>query len=237
MKIYLDLETIGATDTEMVADITASLADDLATDLEAVKAPSNYKDEAKIADYIRNRQEELRMGHAKKIEDTIAKTSFDGALGQIVCIGYAVDNVISHAYCLADERYLLTKFFEDLTVVMDANHTQPIFVGHNILDFDLRFIWQRAVINGIKPPAGIPFNAKPWDDSVFDTMTRWNPDKSKRISLDKLCRSLKVPTPKGDFDGSMVWDAFKAGELNKIAAYCAKDVEAVRQCHKRMTFE
>ena len=110
----------------------------------------------------------------------------------------------------------------------------PNIVGHNVA-WDLRFLWQRFVVNGIAPPnwLRVAVKAKPWD--ISDTMTMWNPDRDKRISLDRLCRILGVPTSKGDMDGSKVWDAYRAGEIDRIAAYCRADVEAVRECYRRMT--
>jgi len=55
--------------------------------------------------------------------------------------------------------------------------------------------------------------------------------------LYKLCRALGVESPKGEIDGSRVWEYVKAGRLYDVAEYCKKDVEATRQVYKRMTFQ
>jgi predicted PolB exonuclease-like 3'-5' exonuclease len=52
-----------------------------------------------------------------------------------------------------------------------------------------------------------------------------------------LCLALSIPTPKGDLDGSKVWQYVQDGRHEEVAAYCRRDVEATRQVHRRMTFQ
>ena len=62
--------------------------------------------------------------------------------------------------------------------------------------------------------------------------------KRGTIGLDKLCKALSVPTPKGDgMDGSQVFDAWLAGELDRIAKYNAADVVATRAIWHRLQWE
>src|SRR5574337_886391 len=113
---------------------------------------------------------------------------------------------------------------------------RPCIVGHNHAGFDLRFIWQRAVILGVKPPIWWPHNARPWDtDVVFDTMVQWA-GTGNRISMDNLCAALGLPGKSEGMDGSMVWDAVKDGRISEVADYCKGDVERTRAIYKRMTF-
>jgi predicted PolB exonuclease-like 3'-5' exonuclease len=58
-----------------------------------------------------------------------------------------------------------------------------------------------------------------------------------RISLDKLCLALSIPSPKGDMDGSMVNQAVKDGRLLEVVEYCKRDVIATREVYRRMTFK
>jgi predicted PolB exonuclease-like 3'-5' exonuclease len=95
-------------------------------------------------------------------------------------------------------------------------------------------------MNNIKPPMFIPFNAKPWDESIFDTMTAWA-GHGNRVSLDKLCKIFNIPQ-KGseigeEINGSKVWDFYQAGRIADIAKYCEGDVDRTRQAYKRMTFQ
>lgn len=237
MNIYLDIETIPTTNPAILADLSAEQSEKLAADIAAVKAPSNYKDEAKIAEYIAKAKAELIESSDAKLAETIAKTSFDGAAGQICCIGFAFADLPAttlSAIFPASESEIITQFFSAVTTMMDYN-TRPTIIGHNVHGFDLRFLWQRSIVNGIKPPLMLPWHAKPWSEHIADTILMWNPDPGKRISLDRLCRALGVTSPKGEFDGSMVAAAYAAGEYQKIADYCKADVEATRACYRRMS--
>lgn len=219
--IYLDLETIPVADPAIIAEIEAG-----------VKAPGNIKKAETIEAWERDEK-------PGAVLEAVKKTALDGTYGRICCIGFAVDDDAADVR-YGDEAETITAFFAWLTEaarISDYTERQSaIFIGHNILSFDLRFLWQRCVVNGIRPPAFIPFNAKPWDGKVFDTMTAWNPAREKSISLDKLCRALGVPSSKGDLDGSKVAEYWHAGRHQEVADYCMADVEAVRQCHKRMVF-
>lgn len=220
-NIYFDIETLPSDDAGIIADIAAG-----------IKPPGNLKKAETIEAWERDEK-------PGAVLEAVKKTGLDGTFGRICCIGFAVnDDAADVRY--GDEAETITAFFAWLTEaarISDYTERQSaIFIGHNILSFDLRFLWQRCVVNGIRPPAFIPFNAKPWDGKVLDTMTAWNPERERRISLDRLCRALGVPSSKGDMDGSKVAEYWQAGRHQEVAAYCMADVEAVRQCHKRMVF-
>ena len=219
--ITFDIETLPSDDSGIIADIAAG-----------IKPPGNLKKAETIEAWERDEK-------PAAVLEAVRKTGLDGTYGRICCIGFAVDD--EPVECsFGNEEDVLRNFFRWLNGaarISDYTDRQSaIFVGHNVLSFDLRFLWQRCVVNGIRPPAFIPFNAKPWDGKVFDTMTAWNPAREKSISLDKLCRALGVPSSKGDLDGSKVAEYWQAGKQQEVAAYCMADVEAVRQCHKRMVF-
>jgi len=220
-NIYFDIETLPSDDSGIIADIAAG-----------IKPPGNLKKAETIEAWERDEK-------PGAVLEAVKKTGLDGTFGRICCIGFAVnDDAADVRY--GDEAETITAFFAwliEAARISDYTERQSaIFIGHNILSFDLRFLWQRCVVNGIRPPAFIPFNAKPWDGKVLDTMTAWNPERERRISLDKLCLALGVPSSKGDMDGSKVAEYWQAGRHQEVAAYCMADVEAVRQCHKRMVF-
>ena len=139
------------------------------------------------------------------------------------------------------EQNILLEFFHYLK---DRNVGTPIngrgvYIGHNIADFDLRFLWQRSVINGIQLHHDIPCGIPAWSERIFDTMQAWA-GRGNRVSLDKLCRAFGV-SQKGSeigeqIDGSKVWDFVQAGKIDLVAKYCGADVERARELHKRMTF-
>lgn len=231
MNIYLDIETIPSQNP----DIRRQLETDAMAEKALIKAPANYKDEAKITEYIAAKSAEIDAD----IENRWRKTALDGAYGQIVACAIACDDGRIESASDMNERAMLD-WINNMMAGMTQGYQLPVFIGHNISGFDLKFIFQRMVINQIKPHKNIPFFAKPWDDCIFDTMVKWA-GVGNRVSLDKLCKVLNIDV-KGseigeEIDGSKVWDFVKAGRLDDVEAYCAGDVARVRKIHKLMTFQ
>ena len=207
--IYFDIETIPTQSDTVAAKL-----------VENAKPPANYKSEDAIAKW--------REG---KAAESVAKTSFDGGRGHVCCISWAIDDLeIQHAMAmnLNDEASVVGSFFASL----GQFHSKTL-VGHYINGFDIRFLTQRAIVLGVQlPPAHIwPRDPKPWDKGLADTMVMWAGAKGS-ISMDNLCDILGFPG-KGDFDGSMVAEAWANGEHEKIAQYCRADVARTRDIHRR----
>jgi uncharacterized protein YprB with RNaseH-like and TPR domain len=104
--------------------------------------------------------------------------------------------------------------------------------GHNVKEFDFPFIARRMLIHGIKIPAKLNLmGKKPWEVPHLDTLELWKFGDYKHFtSLKLLTRVLGVPSPKDDIDGSEVAKVFyKNKDIDRIAAYCEKDVIAVAQ--------
>src|SRR5690606_17424719 len=106
----------------------------------------------------------------KAVADAVAKTSFDGAYGQVRCIGWAWDDQppeTSYMIASVTERDVLGGF---ASVVADTRPSleMPVIVGHYVADFDLRFLWQRAYALGVTMPAWWPKDPKPWSKEVHD---------------------------------------------------------------------
>ncbi len=221
-NLILDIETIGAQRQDILDYIAAH-----------VTPPGTIKLPASIEKWHKESKPEA-------IEEAISKTSFDGAFGQVVCIGYQVENQTGPCAVYGlDEPNLLTQFNDMLNhwIPLSERYTTTI-VGHNVAAFDLRFLMQRYIVNGIRPHVILTraAAAKPWEgEKVFDTMIQFA-GVGNRISLDKLCMALGVPTSKGEMDGSMVGQAVADGRIEDVAAYCKRDVEATKLVYQRMTF-
>ena len=239
MNMYLDIETIPVQCPELITGLRADMKAELDESLASIRAPSNYKDEAKIAEFVNTAHSKMLAEHDARVEDAILKTSFDGGMGQICVIGWAIEDAEPFSYHVEDltpaaERKMLQDFF---CVLLDAwSPTDRLcLIGHNVIGFDIRFLWQRAMVLGVKPPMHcLPRDPKPWGDTAFDTMTAWAGLKD-RVSMDKLCRIFGIPG-KGDMDGSKVWPLVAAGRIEEVAAYCKGDVSRARALHRRMTF-
>lgn len=220
--LYLDIEAIPSQQPGILDEFAAE-----------VKAPATYKKADSIAAWMaENRQAEA--------EAAWLKTSFDGGMGQIVCIGWAVnDDAPQHMVVadlsLAQERSMLRDWYGVLHGLHSTSGQRPLIVGHNHIAFDLPFLWKRSIVHSTRPPMWFPRDPKPWGEAAFDTMLQWAGARD-RISMDKLCRVLGI-AGKGDGPtGADVWPMVQAGRLAEVAAYCCDDVARTRSIYKRLTF-
>lgn len=226
--LYIDLETIPAQRPDVLEEIRST-----------IKPPATFKKPESIAAWMETES-------VAAIDEAYRKTGLDGAFGQICVIGFALGDESARTIWCPEwaapncETELLQDFSCVLTDIIPANMERAMcVVGHNVAAFDLRYLIQRSIVNRVQPHRIIASaaQAKPWEsEKVFDTMVQWA-GIGNRVSLDKLCKALSIPTPKGDIDGSKVWDAVKAGRISEVAAYCARDVEATRAVHRRLTFQ
>lgn len=219
MNIFLDIETIPSQLPGIREELAASIS-----------PPGNISKAETIATWESEKKPAL-------VEEAYRKTALDGTLGQIICIGFAFDRygVGSFDDSKGNEAFVIRSFFEECAQAIDlTSQRRPRFIGHNIVGFDLRYIWQRAVINRVPVPIWFPHKAKPWDDSVFDTMTEWA-GVGKFIGAQKLCRVLGIQGKPDDIDGSNVWDYYQAGDIEKISEYCRGDVDRCREMYNIMT--
>jgi 3'-5' exonuclease len=252
--VTLDIETVPSQDPAMLEAIRADLRENF-------KAPSTLTKEKACAelgmtdpDKIKytSKDKALEMWverfRDEKLEETaqeeLHKTCFDGGKGHIAVIGLALDDAepIS-GYCensdgafdISLEREVISLAFDRISDAYNSScDMRPVFVGHNIAGFDLRFLFQRAVVLGIKPPSIIPFHARPWDPHIFDTMISWA-GVGNRISLDNLCKALHIEG-KGGMDGSQVWGAIQQGRIKEVDEYCRHDVSITRAAYYRLSF-
>jgi predicted PolB exonuclease-like 3'-5' exonuclease len=162
--------------------------------------------------------------------ELLKKLSLSAVTAKIICIGYAVEPPVGcEVQALQGEETEIINAFWKLAA--DCN----LFVGHNILDFDLRFIYQRSIIHQIKPSRDLPF-ARFRNAPIYDTMQEWSKWGREHASLDTLSKALSIPSPKESLDGSKVYPYYRAGKLAEIVEYCKRDVDSTRQVYRRLTF-
>jgi predicted PolB exonuclease-like 3'-5' exonuclease len=162
--------------------------------------------------------------------EIIKKLSLSAATARILCLAYAIEPEPNSPVEVlhGDEAEIIRGFWQ---LAEDCD----LFVGHNIFDFDLRFIYQRSIIHRIRPSREIPL-VRLQSDPVYDTMQEWSKWGREHVSLDLLARALGIPSPKESLDGSKVYPYYCAGRLPDICEYCKRDVETVRQVYRRLTF-
>lgn len=218
MNLYLDMETLPSHSPAVHARIEASIT-----------PPGNISKADTIAAWVAEKKPPL-------VEEAIAKTSFDGATGHVCCIGWAWDDgkIKTHSLDTIEyEKEMLHHVMGQLELEAAAmSYGSPTVIGHNVINFDIRFLWQRAIVLGVRMPYWFPRDPKPWGNDVFDTMTAFAGSRNM-IGMDRLCEALGMEG-KGEIDGSMVAKLWDEGQYQTIADYCAADVERTRAIHRRM---
>jgi len=214
--IFLDIETLPTSDPVIIESIKGNL-----------KAPSNYKDPEKIKAYIDN-----------SVDGAIHKTGLSGLFGKVLCVDVVEDDSADHQMFYLDdydsERNMLSELRTMLcsTNVASQHYCADTLVGHNILNFDVPFLSQRMMINGLKPL--FRHGVKPWDLPVDDTMLMFAAGTKSMYSLANLCLAFGVQSPKSNLSGDMVHQAYLDGRHDEIKQYCADDVNATRQIYNAM---
>jgi len=141
------------------------------------------------------------------------------------------------SYTGLNEGELLNDFKTDLEKfegqVIDAR-----ICAHYGKGFDFPYLGKRMLINRIKIPKSLDSsNLKPWEQLNLDTQEIWKLGGFNSAGLPALCMAFGLETPKDDLDGSKVSAAFHAGDIDRIALYCEKDVVALINVFKAMRLE
>lgn len=222
LRITIDVESIPTQNKDLIAAIN-------------VKRPGTIKKPDSIAAWERDVKPGL-------VDNAYRKTSLDSTKGELIVIGWAVND--DPPQCVyrdyrdetQTEASMLEGFYAALAPHYEAGYySDTQWIGHNVLGFDLPYIWHRSKINKVKTTIRIPYDSKPWSDQVFDTMRVWKANSSASSSLEAICNAIGIPVKAG-MHGSEVWDYAQRGEIKKIADYCAanepgSDVIATRELY------
>ena len=123
---------------------------------------------------------------------------------------------------------------EFLSLMADFDPECDLVVGHNIINFDLPFIFQRCLANDIA--------VKPFIDlsdfrvqGVYDTMRAWWLGNRNRVALDDVAWALGIESSKtSEVEGSRVFELYQAGKLAEIREYNLNDVRVTRKIYERI---
>lgn len=187
---------------------------------------------------IRNKEDET-------IETVYPRAGIYAEFGKIICISCGFINgsndqrkLLLKSFAGENEQLLLYNFATMLNKWSGAE--QKFLCAHNGKEFDFPYLCRRMIINGIAIPSILNISGKkPWEVNHLDTMELWKfGDFKNYTSLNLLAHTLGIDTPKDDIDGSIVWEVYwKEKNLERITAYCQKDVVTVAQVLLRMTGE
>lgn len=220
-KLFFDIETIPTQNEKIKNRVTANLS-----------PPKNISKPETLQKWVRDDLPKLQ-------DEAWRKTSLDGTFGEIVSIAYAVED--GEEECIyrkqgESEFDLLVEFSSIVSEHSRQNNFNlPHWIGHNIVGFDLRFLWQRCVINDLPFGIRIPADAKPWAEYISDTMLMWKGSSygGASASMDALCVAFGMEG-KGDLDGSKIWDYWRDGRYDEIVEYNKLDVKRTRIFYERM---
>ncbi len=204
-------------------------------DIETIPAEEKYKDlviELGLQKENRKNKTKIKRISKSKKQEFYKQSAISGDFGRILCIGYAIDDG-EISIIKGEETQILKEWWEIANLA-------DLFVGHNIMDFDLRFIFKRSIVHHIKPCAkhlNLSF-ARYKNFPIYDTMReweKWNPESF--IKLDTLAKILNLESSKsGGIDGSQVFEFYEKGKLDEIYEYCKKDVKLTREVYQQMAF-
>jgi 3'-5' exonuclease len=226
LEIFLDLETLPTSRPEVQERYTADVA-----------PPANYKSADAIAKWW------TEHGEIAKTE-AVAKTALSGTFGELLCIGYAVNDGPVNVLVRADNEADLIRTFVN-TLDAEAREaftddpewwlSRAVWIGHNIEDFDLRFLWQRACVHGVKFPFPLPLDRYPKAPRRFDTMKEWGGWNGRVKQRDlEMAFGLERHDPL-THGGADVWAAYQAGDTASVVAHCSEDVRLLREIYRRLS--
>lgn len=214
------------------------IEDILFFDIETAHADPNFSEDSPLYDaweYDQMRNVE----DVKGLIDLYNKTApLYAEYGRIACItiGAVRDGeIILKTFSDEDEKVLLENFNESVSKFA-TNKT--MLCGHNILDFDMPWIMKRCLVNRV--PLHLLFDTahlKPWETSVFDTAMLWKGTGWKKQSFISILSALGLPSPKDDISGADVGRLYKEGGIDRIVAYCEKDVTGTINLFRALRYE
>jgi 3'-5' exonuclease len=218
-------------------------------DIETATIVEHFSDLTPIfKEFWRTRSDRfLEAYNAPLTEDDISayyndKAAIYSEYSRVICIslGYLTNDEDEASFRVksiygTDERDVLGQFSE----LLSQHYYDPFssfLCGHNIKEFDIPFLCRRYIINGLKLPNLLNISGlKPWQvHHLIDTLELWKfGDYKHYSSLDLLCATLGIESPKGEMSGKDVNGAFWEGRLDEIVYYCEKDVVATARVYLR----
>ena len=212
--ITIDIETLPADWTEEQKRAAARAA-----------VPGNYSKPDTIEKWI-----------AENVDDVHRRTSFDWRFCRVLCIGYAIDDETPG--CVYSETAAPVPLLDGLYAVINrasGGLSGPMtFVGHNLARFDLPRLRLMAIKH--RHPVARLLPAEKYSRFALDTMTMaGGTDPTMTPRLAHLAEYFGIEGKGEGLDGSKVYDAWLAGEHERIAAYCCQDVALTRSIYKLLT--
>jgi 3'-5' exonuclease len=212
-NIYLDIETICGPTPPTIEELMAN-------------APGSMK-----------KPETIRAWAEENQMEQYRKQALDSMQGEILAVGWTCNDDAPTCHIrmdgVSEEELLGIVQTFIMPEIRKHKGVTPTWVGHNIKGFDLPWLWRKCLKYELYDLArAIPRGR--YSKDIEDTMEMWAIDFKDHVSLSKIAAFFGLNGKVGGLDGSKVYDAWRAGEFERIAEYCVGDVALVREVHARM---
>lgn len=174
----------------------------------------------------------LKIEHETSAESFEKRAGIYAEFGKIICISVGYFHKQGSEFQFRVKSFLgddEAAILHDFSALLSKKKA-IVFSGHNIKEFDIPYLCRRMLIHKMKLPPVLDFSGrKPWEVSSIDTLHLWRfGDYKNYTSLKLLAAVLQIPSPKEDIEGKDVARVYWVeSNLNRIAAYCQRDVVTV----------
>lgn len=225
--LFLDIETVPATQE------FDGLSEEM-QELWAIKSRS----------LLRNFEGELEYDQIAELFST--RAGIYAEFGKIICVSVGflsrpVNGELPLLRLKSFANHSEANLLEDFSELLEKHFGSPerfALCGHNIKEFDIPYLCRRMLVNQLPLPRMLDIaGRKPWETKhLLDTMEMWKFGDSKSYtSLRLLAAVFDFPSPKDDIAGADVAAVYwEERDLDRIAAYCEKDVLATAQLFLRL---
>lgn len=208
---FIDIETQRTANPEIIARLRAK-----------VKPPGNYKKPESIQQWWAGE------GQAALVE-AVDRTALDGTWGRLASVAWSSNNIVK---CMSgnDEVALLEGIKQEIAAFNALPSDEFYDTGYAAFngEFDFRFLYQRFIINKIKPP-WLPLSKH---DYYWDPMREWAGYRGY-ISQQDLELALGI-TRDDELTGADIGTAIDAGDWAAVERHNIADVTGLMEIYKRM---
>ena len=192
-------------------------------------APGFKEEDVKVGNLgLEKRIEKIAQAKQRHVEGIINKAALNAEYGKILAIGF-----MDHSgpeYLIGDEQDILPAFWSR---VLEFVEDRRLLVGHNIMGFDLPFLFRRSLLSGCKVPPRVSPRGRYWPQEVWvDLMEIWKAgDYKATISLDRFCKATGLEGKNGS--GEHFSEMFEQ-DREKAIEYLHNDVKITYELAKRV---
>jgi 3'-5' exonuclease len=226
--LVLDIETVPTSNPELIDSFRQNLA-----------PPANYKKPESIAEWHRTHGGEA-------LQEKINATALKGTQGDVIAVGWQTFtlldgvtgpdrnvNVIVRWPEQSPGAFLDLVFAGIRAATPGQGERSPyVIAGHNLVSFDLPFLWQQALRYETKWPEVLPILPPPHEHRVLDTMLGIVGYRNT-ISLRETARALGIPWEENILSGD-VPTAWLRGEDSDVIKHLTNDVTVTAQVAHRI---